>query len=401
MSKVSSLSLLFYGRRWKRLAAVAAFSVCGHSCHSFTSRTIAAATSSRTAQNRLTHSSPRNNGYVSPIKSTVRSLQSISQDAGPVREAWTKLPRLRIGPEPSPVELSTLNSSLSQSLSSLLNPQDRPTHFGQDMLVPLSVEQSHYLTTVLRLKKKAKSTPLVRLFDGKEEWVCEIVNPGSKSDLMAKCVEQIRCTDEAISSCWIFVAAPKKKDRSKWLVEKCTELSAAGFCFLDTDYSEIPEKFSKLILYAAEATEQSERFQVPHFVHLASTTDADSQIITGKKKKDPGLTTPLTSLLETWASDPSPFSLLVCRERHGQASSALEVLQSLVESNKLVGPVAFLIGPEGGWSTAEEKTFNTMQDNYPELFFNVALGPNILRTETAAAAAVTMHSIVSSTASKS
>ena len=57
----------------------------------------------------------------------------------------------------------------------------------------------------------------------------------------------------------------------------------------------------------------------------------------------------------------------------------------LFRSSHSPGPWAILIGPEGGFSTAERKRLGEMSQVH-----RMALGPRILRAETAAIAALTL-----------
>jgi len=251
--------------------------------------------------------------------------------------------------------------------------------------IPLSEEQSHYLTTVLRLGKKSKAVPYVRLFDESgEEWLAKLLLPQSKRPknelLSAMCVEQLR-TQPSVSSrqCWLIVAPTKKKDRLRWLVEKCTELNVTGFVLLDTDLSETPSlSMEKIQAYAIEAAEQSERSTVPNFVVLNERQDDDS--------------TSLDVFLDAWGVDTNQISLAICRERSNEAVPMMSYLTSK-QDQSIVG---FVVGPEGGWSPRERDLFDSIICQKSSLMQSVSLGSTILRSETACMIAVGAFSLLAS-----
>jgi 16S rRNA (uracil1498-N3)-methyltransferase len=83
----------------------------------------------------------------------------------------------------------------------------------------------------------------------------------------------------------------------------------------------------------------------------------------------------LSQVLDQW---PSGRQLMFCDEALAGGSSVL--------SDSLAGqPWAILIGPEGGFSEAERDRLKGLQFAHP-----VALGPRILRADTAAVAAMTL-----------
>ena len=282
--------------------------------------------------------------------------------------------------------------------------------------------------------------PFVRLVDGGagEEWLAELVftgtdhtmarydnkhrrrsaNGGSSGEnsIVAVCQERLRSSASTTAKashdhdtsgdggdCWLFVAPPKKKERMRWMVEKTTELGVTGYGWLDTDFAEsggdqgVP--FSKLQAYAVEAAEQSERLSVPHFVTL-DTRSLETKTTAVEVNGDQD--TQLNDFLDFWAREAATKStnvvrLLVCRERSNTTLPVWHALERVLlqrgadEDNDLVGgpiSVAFVIGPEGGWSPQENDRMDALEREHPELFWNVSLGTNILRAETAAMTAV-------------
>jgi len=140
--------------------------------------------------------------------------------------------------------------------------------------------------------------------------------------------------------------------RTDFIVEKATELGAAKIIPVQTDYTQGDRlRQDKLQAHALEATEQCGGTFVPEVTEL----------------------TKLATLLDNWPSD---RKILFCDEaRVGQP----------VDLPKDKAPWAILIGPEGGFSEPERKALNAHPNAHA-----VALGPRILRADTAAVAALTL-----------
>ncbi|MFZ1990910.1 MAG: RsmE family RNA methyltransferase, partial [Alphaproteobacteria bacterium] len=92
----------------------------------------------------------------------------------------------------------------------------------------------------------------------------------------------------------------------------------------------------------------------------------------------------LDAFLESWAAKP----LLYCDER-GATTARKATLETLQTARNKSGPWAILIGPEGGFSPAEQ----TRLDVLPNALA-VSLGPRVVRAETAAVMALTLWQAV-------
>ena len=165
---------------------------------------------------------------------------------------------------------------------------------------------------------------------------------------------------------------------------------------------------SKLQKVALEASEQSERLDVPPVQSLFIDTME-------KIRKSENIPTysssgicDLQELLKYWIHSTTQSAqeqhqstiadencinnvLLVCRERGAIGSvNILEALNS--DANQpCARSYAFLIGPEGGFSPGEEILLDQYAKKYPSFIQPVSLGNNknmILRAETAAIMAV-------------
>jgi 16S rRNA (uracil1498-N3)-methyltransferase len=298
-----------------------------------------------------------------------KPFESLASQSG-IRSDYDKLPRLFFGSPPSEYQ-------------SWLKPKPTTTAklstFGKDKMLPLSSDQSHYLTTVMRLKNKQS----IRIFDGTEEWLADLnILAEDKRrrnfEVAVTCRTLLRSIIDSHYSTQpqplLCVAPPKKKDRLRWLVEKSTELNVGGFVWLDTEFSQsVNLRNEKLHSYATEATEQSERLNVPTFLTLDS--------------KEGNEVCNVNDFWSEW-SENRHVLILACRER-----SNSRMLTNVLRENKMQRATALLVGPEGGWSEDEEQQMNELEDRFPESFINISLGPNVLRCETAAMAALAAYSM--------
>ena len=66
----------------------------------------------------------------------------------------------------------------------------------------------------------------------------------------------------------------------------------------------------------------------------------------------------------------------------------LSILEAVEKASELGKEVAFLVGPEGGWSSEEEAWFDAYSKSHLEKVMGVSLGSNVLRAETASILAI-------------
>lgn len=219
---------------------------------------------------------------------------------------------------------------------------------GQGQQVSLSQAASHYLFAVMRLGAGAR----VALFDGANgEWCAEITEAGRKRG-SARCIEQTAPQRDP-PDLWLLFA-PIRKARTDFIVEKATELGAARICPVQSDFTNAERiRRDRLQAHAVEAAEQCGGTFVPPVDELR----------------------PLGAVLDGW---PGGRTLFWCDE--ALAGSALDATTAPAS-----GPAAILIGPEGGFSPAERTRLAALP-----LLHRLALGPRILRADTAAVAALTL-----------
>jgi 16S rRNA (uracil1498-N3)-methyltransferase len=147
--------------------------------------------------------------------------------------------------------------------------------------------------------------------------------------------------------------APIKKARTDFIVEKATELGAARILPVQTRFTNADRiRQEKLQAHAVEAAEQCGATFVPEVSALQ----------------------PLDKLLDKWPQD---RRILWCNEHLTQVAHALPPGPA--------GPWAILVGPEGGFSDAEQTRLAALP-----FVTQASLGPRILRADTAALAAITL-----------
>ncbi len=218
---------------------------------------------------------------------------------------------------------------------------------GAEMELRIEGGQAHYLISVMRLKAAAP----IKLFDDKTgEWLAEVAHLG-KRDLVVRIVGQLR-PRETVPDLWLL-AAPIKKARIDWVVEKACELGVAVYQPVLTSRTIIDRvKPERLRAHMIEAAEQCGRTALPEMRQPIK----------------------LSALLRDWPQD---RHLFFADEDGGTPMAAA------VKSH--IGPAAILVGPEGGFDDQERRAIRACPQALP-----VSLGPRILRAETAALTATSV-----------
>jgi 16S rRNA (uracil1498-N3)-methyltransferase len=226
-------------------------------------------------------------------------------------------------------------------------PRSTPRLFIDRPLAPGSLRidgpQAHYLVGVMRIKV---GDP-VRLFDdGTGEWLAVVAVAG-KRDVTLDVTEKL-AEREAVPDLWLL-AAPLKKGRVDWMAEKACELGVARLVPVLTHRTVVDKpKVERLRAHMIEAAEQCGRTALPDVAEPVK----------------------LPALLRDW---PATRALYFADELGGApARTAMKP-----------GAAAILIGPEGGFDDGERAAIRAVPQATA-----MALGPRILRADTAAAAAV-------------
>ncbi len=226
---------------------------------------------------------------------------------------------------------------------------DQPLGAGQS--VRLTEAQAHYLFGVMREAVGAR----VLVFNGCDgEWLAEVTEAGKRKGALT-CFEQTR-PQVAAPDLWL-IFAPVKKARTDFIVEKAVELGVARLVPVATEFTNSERmRRDKAEAHVREAAEQCGAVHLPEVAEMA----------------------PLMRLLAGW--DPARRILWADEAQAGRPSSPAALL-----SEAGPGPWAILVGPEGGFSEPERERLRALAFVDP-----IALGPRVLRAETAALAALTL-----------
>ena len=218
--------------------------------------------------------------------------------------------------------------------------------------VALASGQAHYLRNVMRQAPGS----LIRLFNGRDgEWEGTIETLASNRAIIRP-VARLAAQTPAPNLRLLF--APLKSERTRFVVEKATELGVGAIHPVLTRYGQTRRvNLERLRAHAIEAAEQCGRLEVPQVAPPC----------------------PLPDALRDWPPD---RRLLVC------APEARSTMAEAVDCDS-GAPWAILIGPEGGFAPAEWR----LLADHPAAVL-ARLGPRILRAETAVAAALTCWQVL-------
>lgn len=221
---------------------------------------------------------------------------------------------------------------------------------GEGRTVELERDQSNYLGNVLRLS--AGDTILV--FNGRDgEWRASIT--GRKRPDSLTVGKRTRSQDRLPDLAYVF--APLKHARLDYMVQKAVEMGASRLEPVLTRFTQVSRvNGERMRVNVIEAAEQC------GILSIATVADP----------------VPLERYL---TSRDSERLLVFCDEAAGVA----DPLEALRANRAGAGGIDVLIGPEGGFA-GEERTLLLRQ----ERTLRLALGPRILRADTAAVAALAL-----------
>ncbi len=219
--------------------------------------------------------------------------------------------------------------------------------------IACETQQANYLINVLR----GKIGDAVLLFNGRDgEWRAEIAAVG-RNRCTLKAVEQTRPQSAAQDIALLF--APLKHARLDYMVQKATEMGVSSLRPVMTDHTIAGRvNLDRMRANVIEAAEQCGILSLPG-------------VLPPEK---------LETLVGNWPRERA----LIYADEDAPLSAPVAALGSVRE-----GPLAVLIGPEGGFSQAERRLLRSRSFVYP-----LSLGPRIMRADTAAVAALALVNAV-------
>jgi 16S rRNA (uracil1498-N3)-methyltransferase len=215
--------------------------------------------------------------------------------------------------------------------------------------VPLERDQANYLLNVLRMKED----DAVLVFNGRDgEWLAAVAVGGRKQASLIP-LRQVRPQTAPPDLHYLF--APLKHARLDYMAQKAVEMGAGVLQPVLTRRTQVSRlKLDRLKANAVEAAEQCGILALPE-IRAELTLEA------------------VLAALE-------PGRLLVFCDEDTEAGSPVSALAQCRP-----GPLALLIGPEGGFDDAERRQVLARPNT-----LRISLGPRILRADTAAVAALAL-----------
>lgn len=234
---------------------------------------------------------------------------------------------------------------------------DTPLSGGTE--VALDRDQANYLVNVLRLTKGDG----VLLFNGRDgEWQAELTGTGKRSLSAAVGARQ---REQPAPADLHFLFAPLKHARLDYLVQKAVEMGVSRIQPVLTQHTQVARlNLDRMRANAIEAAQQCGVLAIPAIGEPVAFKNLvlDAERLLVFCDEDADVTDPVAALA---AARPTGHALLPAGHQ--------------------AFPIAVLIGPEGGFSEDERETLGKR----PNLV-RLALGPRILRADTAAVAALAL-----------
>jgi 16S rRNA (uracil1498-N3)-methyltransferase len=223
---------------------------------------------------------------------------------------------------------------------------------AQGAVFALDKAQANYLVNVLRLKPG----DTVLVFNGRDgEWQASLVSNGKRASALAV-AERTRAQTAASDLHYLF--APLKHARLDYMVQKAVELGASRLRPVLTRHAQAARvNLDRMRANAIEAAEQCGILTLPD---IAAPITLDK-------------------VIAQW----EPARLLVFCDEEAEVADPVAALTAARNGDG--APLAVLIGPEGGFAEDERVALLRLPN-----VIRLALGPHILRADTAAVAALAL-----------
>jgi 16S rRNA (uracil1498-N3)-methyltransferase len=220
--------------------------------------------------------------------------------------------------------------------------------------VPLDPAHGHYLTGVLRLEEG----DAVLVFNGRDgEWQGRLAGTGKRTELAIE--HQTRSQSPPGDLYYLF--APLKRARLDYMVQKAVEMGVSRLQPVMTRHTQAERvNLDRMRANAIEAAEQCGILGIPDIMAPVALERAVAALEPGRH-------------------------LVFCDEDAPGADPVAALVRDLewAGARRTGVPLAVLIGPEGGFDE-EERAFLQARPRTSR----IALGPRILRADTAAVAAL-------------
>jgi 16S rRNA (uracil1498-N3)-methyltransferase len=231
-------------------------------------------------------------------------------------------------------------------------------HVGAELAPQVKIEldaaQTNYLRNVLRLK--AGQTVLV--FNGRDgEWRAALADAGRRA-IVLTVADQTRAQTAAADLHYLF--APLKHARLDYMIQKAVEMGASRLQPVLMQHAQVARiNLERMRANAIEAAEQCGILTLP----------------------DIAAPIPFERMLK----ECDPARLLVFCDEDAELKDPGAALAAARPAGSEPPPLAVLIGPEGGFADGERAALLRMPN-----VVRLALGPRILRADTAAVAALAL-----------
>ncbi|MGE5421918.1 MAG: 16S rRNA (uracil(1498)-N(3))-methyltransferase [Ignavibacteriales bacterium] len=219
-------------------------------------------------------------------------------------------------------------------------------------------EEARHISLVLRLQ----CADIIEVFDGSgTDYQLELLEVAS-TRVVGRIIDQCRSAAEPQVSL-VLVQGLAKGEKMDLIIQKAVELGVSRIIPVNTDHAVVKisgdktaDKVTRWNRISAEACKQCGRSRPPRVEEIA-----DLEAVISSRQGRPGIF----------------FSV---GSNNNSLRSELETIRKLIQADELY----LFIGPEGGFSRAEAKQAEDMG------MVIAGLGPRILRTETAAIAALSV-----------
>ena len=217
---------------------------------------------------------------------------------------------------------------------------------SQNLVVYVKNKQNHFLKNVLRIKLN----DIINLFDGiTGEWEASIISI-SKEKTAIKVIKKVR-EFESQPDIWLLFS-PIKLFRLNITIQKAVELGVSKLIPCKTEFSNFDRlNYKNLELNAIEASQQCERLNIPKIEKMLN----------------------INFVLDEFPDD---RALVFCDESDFELPS---IYDEVKKKSSRYSKWAVIIGPEGGFSSAEKNNILKQKN-----LLHVTLGQRILRSDTAA-----------------